>query len=397
MGNIIEKDDNVSDQFLEHFLPGQSPRLLELREEVLRMNVAHKNYRVIRSILLLGERGTGKSQLAEVIAAHLYWLRHFPDGSREQEWRRWPLKSLGVFAQMRRQTLTALPDQLAEDALFGHAKGAFTGADQARDGAFQSTGDVDLLLDEVGDASLQIQAKLLEVLETGLFRALGAKWDDKPKDTQVRVLAATNRNLSTDVTAMRFRADLLDRLSTFVIALPPLRESREQIPAILQRILSDWSGKFRLSDAPTVSIPDQEFVLNQYDWPGNIRELEHAVVAWFVWGQTRALKEIILENARRLQQGTTADTQDADSGMRGNIRSHLVLLSQEGAPRFDSFGAFSRRYGDFGLEVLDDLNRTGSVALNSLFTSSAASVQSQLSGWRKRRGTVRRPRRSRTA
>src|SRR6266576_3441539 len=274
---------NLSDQFLEFFLPGQSPRLAALREEVGRINVAHKNHRVVRSVLLVGERGTGKSQLAEVIAAHLYWLRNYPDGSREQEWRQWPLKKLGVFAQMRRQTLTALPDELAESALFGHKKGAYTGAYVDRDGAFKSSGDVDLLLDEVGDATPVIQAKLLEVLETGLFRPLGAKWEERPIDTQVRVLAATNRNLVADTVAMRFRADLLDRLTTFVIALPPLRESREQIPVILEAILLLWAAKFGLESAPEVGASDRDFVLNQYEWPGNIRELEHAVTAWFVW------------------------------------------------------------------------------------------------------------------
>ena len=297
---------------------------------------------------------------------------------------------------MRRQTLTALPDELADSALFGHKKGAYTGAYVDRDGAFKSAGDVDLLLDEVGDASPDIQAKLLEVLETGLFRPLGAKWEEKPIDSQVRVLAATNRNLANDATAMRFRADLLDRLSTFVIALPPLRESRDQIPVILKRMLEHWAGKFGLADAPDVGLPDQDFVLRQYEWPGNIRELEHAIVAWFVWGQARSLRDLVLENAQRLRQGAT-DTLDTDSALRGSIRNHLMLVSQGGAPRFDSFGVFSGKYGDTGVEVLDELNRTGSMNLSSLFMSSAASVQSQLSGWRGRRGTVRRPRRSRRA
>lgn len=383
----------MSDQFLELFLPGHGPRLAKLREEVGRINVAHKNYRVVRSILLVGERGTGKSQLAEVIAAHLYWLRNYPDGSREEEWRQWPLKKLGLFAQMRRQTLTALPDELAESALFGHKKGAYTGAYVDRDGAFKSAGDVDLLLDEVGDASPDIQGKLLEVLETGLFRPLGAKWEDKAIDSQVRVLAATNRNLAADVAAMRFRADLLDRLSTFVIALPPLRENRDQIPVMLTRMLAHWAGRFGLAEAPDIGMPDQDFVLRQYEWPGNIRELEHALMAWFVGGRTQSLKELVLENAQRLRQGAM-DTSDTDSAMRGSIRKHLLLVNQGGAPRFPSFGVFSGKYGDMGVEVLDELNRNGSMDIGSLFLCSAASVQSQLSGWRARRGTERRPRRS---
>jgi len=373
----------VSDQFLELFLPGPSARLALLRDEVHRINVAHKNHRVVRSVLLVGERGTGKSQLAEVVAAHLHWLRNYPDGSRN-DWKDWPFKRLGVLAGLRRQTLTALPDELAESALFGHKRGAFTGANADFDGAFKSPGDVDLLLDEIGDATPNVQAKLLEVLETGLFRPLGARWDDNVIETQVRVLAATNRNLSADVSAKAFRADLLDRLSTFVIALPPLRESRDQIPAVLGRVLGSWSTRFGHAEIPAISDADRDFVLNRYEWPGNIRELEHAVTAWLMWGGQRALSDLVLQNAERLSQGVKA--LDPDSALRADIRSHLVLVSQRGAPRYGSFGEFSGRYGDIGVEVLDDLNRRGPVDLGSLFSCSVAAVQSQLSGWRGRRG-----------
>jgi transcriptional regulator with GAF, ATPase, and Fis domain len=379
----------VSDQFLRFYIPGESVRLSELRESILEINLAHKNFHVVRSVLLVGERGTGKSQLAEVIAAHLHWLREFPDGSRETEWKGWTLKKLGAFAGMRRQTLTALPDELAESALFGHKKGAFTGADRDQDGAFNSSSDVDLLLDEIGDASPTIQGKLLEVLEIGRFRPLGAKWTDNHLETQVRVLTATNRNLVVDVENRLFRADLLDRLTTFVIALPPLRESPEQIPVVLERILAHWSRRFGMNELPTVTPADQEFIYTSYTWPGNIRELEHAITAWVLCGLRRSISQIVLTNAELLQHGTIPDVPHAAEGIRRIIRDHMQLVEQGAAPRFESFGSFRDRFGDSGVEVLDEVNSVGSLDLARMFSKPVASVQSQLSLWRKKRGRTR--------
>lgn len=387
----------MSDQFLETFLPGQNPRLAALREEIRRINIAHKNFHVVSSILLVGERGTGKSLLAEVIAAHLHWLRAYPDGSGGEKWKQWALTKLGSVAGMRRQTLTALPDELAESILFGHKRGSFTGAIQDRDGAFKSDGDVDLLLDEIGDASVVLQAKLLEVLQTGHFRPLGAKWGDEAERTQARVLAATNRNLVADVAGMRFRPDLLDRLSSFVLALPPLRESREQIPIVLDGLASKLSRDFGLAEVPRLDTEDHTFVVNAYDWPGNIRELEHGLTGWFVWGGTRSLRSIVLENAERLRISGQGQLPETEVELKRTIRNHLAAVSIGGAPPFESFGAFRRTYGDAGVEVLEEVNRTRSMEMGNLFTCNAASVQSQLSGWRKSAGIVGKVRRSRKA
>lgn len=166
----------------------------------------------------------------------------------------------------------ALPDSIAESELFGHVKGAFTGADSARSGKFGIADGASLFLDEVGELPLQMQPKLLRVLQNGELQRVGT---DTTEHVDVRVLAATNRDLEREVEAGRFRADLLHRLDVGRIRVPPLREHSDDIPQLAGHF-ADLTRR-RLGCGPVRFEPVALDALTDNDWPGNIRELENVV------------------------------------------------------------------------------------------------------------------------
>lgn len=170
------------------------------------------------------------------------------------------------------QNCAALPENLLESELFGHKRGSFTGADSDKKGLFEIADGGTLFLDEVGEMPLTLQSKLLRVLQEGTIRSVGATVE---KQVDVRILCATNRDLSAEVAAGRFRQDLYYRLVVFPIKLPPLRERREDIPALAQHFLRRYANEYRL-ELPGFS-PEALDVLCGYAWPGNIRELENEV------------------------------------------------------------------------------------------------------------------------
>jgi transcriptional regulator with PAS, ATPase and Fis domain len=287
------------DLFLKHFLPGDSDVLSNLRGVLYRLNIAHKNKRMVPSILLRGERGCGKSYLAHVIAAHLWWLRTSKGEDVAPE--RSNVHQLADQAGLRTQTMTALPETLAESILFGAKKGAYTDAKSDRlgvfDSEFKSRGGseipdpFDIFLDEIGDTPAGIQAKLLEVLETGMFRPLGSSFEERSRTTDARIIVATNRDLEALVDDGRFRADLYDRLSWVHLVLPPLREQLDQLPALVRRVNENLSLKYKLGEA----IPGDRDVrwAQTYSWPGNHRELVHVLWEWHLYEGERGLKEIV--------------------------------------------------------------------------------------------------------
>jgi two-component system response regulator HydG len=202
-------------------------------------------------VLILGETGTGKTALARAIHAA---------GSRAGH----------AFVAVN---CAALPEALLESELFGHAKGAFTGATSARAGLFVEADGGTLLLDEVGEMSPALQAKLLQVIESGTLRAVGAT---KERRVDVRLLAATHRDLRERVTAGAFREDLLYRLEVVAIEIPALRHRREDIPLLAERLLAEARAKHPAS--PVVGIaPDAMARLIEHAWPGNVRELAHVI------------------------------------------------------------------------------------------------------------------------
>src|SRR6059036_2748823 len=202
------------------------------------------------NVLILGEHGTGK----EVVAR---WL-HAASGRAER-----PLVAVN---------LGGIPDGLFESELFGHVKGAFTDAKVDRVGRFELAEGGTLFLDEIANLPLPQQAKLLRVLETGEYERVGAS---RARRADVRVVAATNADIQAELKAGRFREDLLFRLNTVEIRLPPLRERRADVPLLAAHFLGRYAARYR--KAAKEFEPDAMELLLRHAWPGNVRELDHAI------------------------------------------------------------------------------------------------------------------------
>jgi two-component system response regulator HydG len=214
-------------------------------------------------VLVLGETGTGKELVAREIHAQA------------------PRKDAPFVAV----NCAALPEALLESELFGHVKGAFTGATQTRRGLFLEANGGTLLLDEIGEMPVPLQAKLLRVLETGEIRSVGS---DAARTTNVRIIAATNRDLPQLVRDGKFRQDLYFRLNVLPIAIPPLRQRRGDIPLLLEHFIR--KSRERVPATPVQGFrPDAIEALIGYAWPGNVRELENLVDRWILTGRKREL------------------------------------------------------------------------------------------------------------
>ncbi len=223
---------------------GQSPALTEIRNQIAR--VAPTNGRV----LILGESGTGK----ELIARAVHKMSH---------------RAKNSFIKVN---CAAIPEELIESELFGSDRGAFTGAVKTRDGKFLQADRGTLFLDEIGDMSLSVQAKVLRALEQGEFERVGGA---KTFRVDVRVIAATNKNLHAEVEQGKFREDLYFRLNVIPLTAPPLRERREDIPALAEHFLKAYAEENGF--LPKALSAEARDLLLQYDWPGNIRELKNLV------------------------------------------------------------------------------------------------------------------------
>jgi two-component system, NtrC family, response regulator HydG len=202
-------------------------------------------------LLIVGETGTGKGLLARAIHAH---------GSRAEH----------AFVAVN---CAALPENLLESELFGHVKGAFTGATAQRVGLLREAHGGTLFLDEIGEMSPALQAKLLHVLESGMVRAVG---EDKERPVDTRILTATHRDLRERVSEKLFREDLLYRLDLITIALPPLRERRDDIPRLVAHFIERAKRKHAGSLIEGIA-PEALQRLLEHRWPGNVRELEHVI------------------------------------------------------------------------------------------------------------------------
>jgi anaerobic nitric oxide reductase transcription regulator len=223
---------------------GSSPIMQQLKKEIGIVAGSDLN------VLIAGETGVGKELVARAI--HLR-------SSRASS----PLVYLNC---------AALPENVAESELFGHVKGAFTGAIQHRVGKFELADNGTLFLDEIGELSLSLQAKLLRIIQYGDLQRVG---DDSMKRVNVRILAATNRDLKQAVVSGEFRADLYHRLSVFPLLVPPLRERISDIPLLAGFFCERYRVKLGL--AQLILSAGALKALEHYPWPGNIRELEHAI------------------------------------------------------------------------------------------------------------------------
>ena len=224
---------------------GQSEKFLEFRERLSRVAP------IDRPVLLIGERGTGK----ELAASRLHFLS-----------KRWqgPLVALNC---------AALTPSLIETELFGYEKGAFTGAEARRTGRFESADGGTLFLDEIGSIPLEVQEKILRVVEYGAFERVGSP---ERVEVDVRIIAATNADLPALAKAGRFKQDLLDRLSFEVIFLPALRERKEDILFLANHFAVRMAYELGREDIPRFSEQAIQ-ALEAYPWPGNVRELKNVV------------------------------------------------------------------------------------------------------------------------
>lgn len=278
-------------------------------------NAMQKVFRLIKltasknsTVLITGETGTGKELVAKAI--------HYNSPRRDQ-----PLISVNC---------AAIPENLLEDELFGHVKGAFTGAYQTRIGRFEQADKGTLFLDEIGCMSLELQAKLLRVLQEREFEKIGAATTVK---VDVRIIAATNLSLEERVRANAFREDLFYRLNVIPIYIPPLRERREDIPLLIQHFIRKIC---KLQDIPLKNASHETIKqLMAFDWPGNIRQLENAIEMAIVMSGEREV--ITLEDFPPLGQNgnknpLTPEIVIPDEGINfvsvvSNLERELILQS----------------------------------------------------------------------
>ena len=282
--SIAQENENLkstlSDKFSFDNFIGNNPQVIKMKE-VARM-VAKSD----STVLVRGESGTGKDLIAKAIHYH---------SNRAGK----PFVTINC---------AALPETLLESEVFGHVKGAFTGALKDKDGLFKVADKGTFFLDEVGNTSPAIQMKLLRVLEEKMITPVGST---KPIEVDVRLIAATNADLETEVKANRFRADLFYRLNVLPIYIPSLRERREDIELLVNHFIKVYSDRMKLQ--PKKVSPDALRLLVSYDWPGNVRELENTVERALLLSKSES--EILVptdfpENIREQAVGKDIITQD---------------------------------------------------------------------------------------
>jgi len=241
---VLTLSAQVADQTEREFIVGPSKMTRDI------VDLVHKIAKLSATVLILGESGTGKELLARLI--------HREAGDTE--------------APFIAVNLAAIPRELAESALFGHERGAFTGAHRQQLGKFELASNGTLFLDEIGDLRLDLQAKLLRAIQEGEIERVGGS---KPIKTEFRLIAATNVDLEKAVKEGKFREDLFYRINVIPIKLPPLRERTEDVPQLAEFFLRRYNARFRKR---ILGITESTMsVLKKYWWPGNIRELENLI------------------------------------------------------------------------------------------------------------------------
>jgi transcriptional regulator with AAA-type ATPase domain len=237
-------------------------------------------------ILFLGEPGVGKNHAAHVAAAHRQWLQQ-PEIARELYLKTNKWRALTT-ASFREIPLTTLPENLIESELFGFVKGAFTGAVSDHEGIFGNKSVADVLLDEIGDVGLAVQPKLLQIIQSGVYRRVGSKLDER-RETSIRVLLATNQNLPQLVANKDFRDDLYWRISQIVVWIPPLRNHLDEIPLLMETIRDSILFQIEEENVHVArALEKRKFTSEDvrwattHDWPGNIREIERLVRLWLI-------------------------------------------------------------------------------------------------------------------
>lgn len=317
------------DPFLNRFLPGPSAAMRKLRALVHHVNT-EENSELIKFILLTGESGSGKYRVAQAVAGQPRWKK---GGMRE------PVEPISEYAKrLGELLLTALSESTAESELFGHVRGAFTGAEYTKPGLFSDDDYDHLLLEEIGDAPLSIQGKLLSVLEGRPFTPVGASGKGRNQRCNKRILMATKQNLSELVRAGHFRDDLYNRVVRWKIHVPGLRECTESIPDIARSLIEERCPntlKKRLGGLPRLEDEDLAWAKTQM-WPGNIRELGDLIEDWLSRGGQDPLREVA-----RGRENVGIDAREKHSGLRVEVRRAIEDILSGERPSPGTVGAFT--------------------------------------------------------
>ena len=252
------------------------------------------------AVLIEGETGVGKERIARLV--HKESLR------RDQ--------------LLVTVNCAAIPTNMIESEMFGHVKGAFTGATRDRAGRFELANEGTIFLDEIAELPLELQAKLLRVLEAGEYERLGS---DKTVKVDVRIIAATNQVLSEEVEKGKFREDLFYRISAFPISIPPLRKRKEDIPLLVEKFVDEFSKKYRKKISQiTRSTLDK---LQEYLWPGNIRELRHVIERAVIASQS---DKLVLQDFSIIDNGKGKGDNSEDTRTLEQVeRQHIIQALQE--------------------------------------------------------------------
>ena len=251
------------------------------------------------SSLITGESGTGKELIAHEIHSRSPRKNH----------------------AMVRVNCASIPRELYESEFFGHVKGAFTGAVRDRVGRFELANQGTLFLDEIGEIPLDLQSKLLRVLQEGTFERIG---DEKTRNVDVRIIAASNRDLKVEVERGNFREDLFYRLNVFPIDVPPLRKRKDDIPLLAAHFLKLAAKKFKTQE-PQLSKANV-FQLINYDWPGNVRELQNIIERSVIISQKGKLKFDLPKNRSDI---TTVVDKEWDANQKILTFEEIRMLDQE--------------------------------------------------------------------
>ncbi|PYO90444.1 MAG: Fis family transcriptional regulator [Gemmatimonadetes bacterium] len=287
---------------LESPLVGTSPALAKLKEAIVRVAP------VPSPVLIIGESGTGK----ELVARELHRLGPNPKG---------PFIALNS---------AALPRELVESELFGHERGAFTGATATRKGAFEAAGGGTLFLDEIGDLPQAAQAKLLRVLEERKVTRIGA---NKTIEVNARVVAATHRDLEQELAEGRFREDLFYRLNVHVLRVPPLRDRLSDVPALLEHLVAATCERFGMKPKPIA--PEAVEALMAYDWRrNNIRELRNVIERMIIASdgdelQLKAVPSEVRQRATHDARRTSSDERRTFEEQKQEAERQIIVQALE--------------------------------------------------------------------
>ena len=289
----IESMEAVQDSLPAASVVGESAAMRELLQTVAR--VGPKDI----TVLIRGETGTGKELIASLVHA----------------------ESNRASAPLVRFNCAAIPAQLAEAELFGHARGAFTGANSARPGFFSVASGGTLVLDEVGELPPSVQAKLLRVLQEGEIQQVGTSRIER---VDVRVIACTNRDLAAEVQRGRFRMDLYYRLAVVELIVPPLREHREDIPRLAVQFAERYARRFGNHDVRLSPALIEALCVG--DWPGNVRELENTIARIVAVSGGGEIDVDVLERTRL--GSVNASAQKPESRSKPSLRDQLAAYER---------------------------------------------------------------------